>query len=92
MKFRFIPLLFLLISCGAGSSSDSDSGDDRSITSPPNSLISCTKALNTNVCNFEHNGLERSFYIHAPSNIGQQEKIPLLFDCILYTSDADDEG
>ena len=79
MKLKLLPLLFLLISCSGGSSSDSNSGDDRSVTPPPNSLISCTKALNTNVCNFEHKGLERSFYIHAPTNIEQLDKIPLLF-------------
>jgi len=79
MKYKLLPLLFFLISCGGSSSSDSESGDDRSSVTPPDLVIGCTKALNTNVCNFEHKGLDRSFYIHVPNNIDELNSIPLLF-------------
>ena len=89
MKFIILTLLLFLVSCGSGSSSDNELTDNESTINSPSLVVSCTKVIDTNLCNFEHNGLARSFYIHVPADIEQLEKIPLLFTLHGFGSSAE---
>jgi polyhydroxybutyrate depolymerase len=89
MKFIILTLLLFLVSCGSGSSSDNELTDNESTINSPSLVVSCTKVIDTNLCNFEHKGLARSFYIHVPADIEQLEKIPLLFTLHGFGSSAE---
>ena len=89
MKLKILPLIFFLVSCGSGSSSDNDFSDNESTINPPALVVTCTKVIDTNLCNFEHKGLARSFYIHVPVGVEQLQKIPLLFTLHGFGSSAE---
>ena len=82
MKLKILPLIFFLVSCGSGSSSDNDFSDNESTTNPPALVVTCTKVIDTNLCNFEHKGLARSFYIHAPAGVEHRKRYLFFLLCM----------
>ena len=89
MKTRILycSLIFVLISCGGGSSSPPNTIDNNA--TPQTSEVCIPYSINTKRCTFTHDNLERYYLIYEPASLSQDYiSAPLLFALHGYGSSA----